>query len=77
MNYDRYAEDPLNSPLLNGNASSIGGNGVSDPTYKGVPQQGRKPNIIATGGRWRRLRDVRSLLRVRQLPCIPSDIQVR
>ncbi|OIW28322.1 Di-copper centre-containing protein [Coniochaeta ligniaria NRRL 30616] len=50
MNYDRYAEDPINSPLLNGNASSLGGNGEKDATYKGVPQQGRKPNIIATGG---------------------------
>jgi len=50
MNYDRYAEDPLTSPLLNGNASSLGGNGEKDATYKGVPQQGRKPNIIATGG---------------------------
>ncbi|KAI1339207.1 hypothetical protein F5Y15DRAFT_407274 [Xylariaceae sp. FL0016] len=50
MNYDRYAEDPGNSPLLNGNASSMGGNGEPDPTYKGVPQYGRTPNIIATGG---------------------------
>ncbi|OAA60507.1 putative domain, di-copper centre [Niveomyces insectorum RCEF 264] len=50
MNYDRYAEDPINSPLLNGNASSMGGNGKPDPSYKGVPQPGRKPNIIKTGG---------------------------
>ncbi|KAI1813017.1 hypothetical protein GGS20DRAFT_586881 [Poronia punctata] len=50
MNYDRYAEDPLNSPLLNGNASSLGGNGEPDPDYKGVPQYGRTPNIIASGG---------------------------
>ncbi|KAI1126875.1 hypothetical protein F5Y10DRAFT_293325 [Nemania abortiva] len=50
MNYDRYKEDPWNSPLLNGNASSIGGNGDPDPAYKGVPQPGRTPNIIASGG---------------------------
>ncbi|KAI1764646.1 Di-copper centre-containing protein [Hypoxylon sp. FL1150] len=50
MNYDRYSNDPLNSPLLNGNASSLGGNGLPEPSYKGVPQYGRTPNIIATGG---------------------------
>ncbi|KAK7754593.1 hypothetical protein SLS62_003376 [Diatrype stigma] len=50
MNYDRYAEDPIHSPLLNGNASSLGGNGEYEPTYKGVPQPGRTPNIIASGG---------------------------
>ncbi|KAI1652510.1 Di-copper centre-containing protein [Daldinia decipiens] len=50
MNYDRYSEDPLNSPLLNGNASSLGGNGVLEPTYKGISQPGRTPNIIKSGG---------------------------
>lgn len=50
MNYDRYSNDPINSPLLNGNASSLGGNGVLEPSYKGVPQYGRTPNIIASGG---------------------------
>ncbi|KAI0878767.1 hypothetical protein GGS24DRAFT_516569 [Hypoxylon argillaceum] len=50
MNYDRYSEDPWNSPLLNGNASSLGGNGKLDPAYKGVAQPGRTPNIIASGG---------------------------
>lgn len=50
MNYDRYKEDPWNSPLLNGNASSLGGNGQPDPAYKGVSQPGRTPNIIASGG---------------------------
>ncbi|KAI0911015.1 hypothetical protein F4823DRAFT_561369 [Ustulina deusta] len=50
MNYDRYAQDPFNSPLLNGNASSLGGNGELDPAYKGVAQPGRTPNIIASGG---------------------------
>ena len=50
MNYDRYAQDPIHSPLLNGNASSMGGNGAPDPSYKGVPQAGRSPNIIKSGG---------------------------
>ncbi|KAJ8122309.1 hypothetical protein ONZ43_g1464 [Nemania bipapillata] len=50
MNYDRYSKDPWNSPLLNGNASSLGGNGKLDPAYKGVNQPGRTPNIIASGG---------------------------
>lgn len=50
MNYDRYKEDPWNSPLLNGNASSLGGNGQPEPDYKGVAQPGRTPNIIASGG---------------------------
>ncbi|KAI0541728.1 Di-copper centre-containing protein [Xylaria digitata] len=50
MNYDRYSKDPFNSPLLNGNASSLGGNGKPDPAYKGVSQPGRTPNIIASGG---------------------------
>ncbi|KAJ9150246.1 Di-copper centre-containing protein [Pleurostoma richardsiae] len=50
MNYDRYAQDPVNSPLFSGNASSMGANGASDPTYKGVPQPGRTPNIIKSGG---------------------------
>ncbi|KAL7627948.1 hypothetical protein AAE478_002144 [Parahypoxylon ruwenzoriense] len=50
MNYDRYAEDPINSPLLNGNSSSLGGNGELEPTYKGVRQPGRTPNIIKSGG---------------------------
>lgn len=50
MNYDRYAKDPFNSPLLNGNASSLGSTGVLEPTYKGIPQPGRTPNIIKSGG---------------------------
>ncbi|KAH8765458.1 hypothetical protein F5883DRAFT_630101 [Diaporthe sp. PMI_573] len=50
MNYDRYSDDPIHSPLLNGNASSMGGNGKLDPRYKGVPQPGRTPNIIKSGG---------------------------
>ncbi|KXX80403.1 Tyrosinase [Madurella mycetomatis] len=50
MNYDRYARDPINSPLFNGNASSMGGNGEPDPDYKGIPQPGRTPNILASAG---------------------------
>ncbi|KAK3349056.1 hypothetical protein B0T25DRAFT_233859 [Lasiosphaeria hispida] len=50
MNYDRYARDPINSPMFNGNSSSMGGNGEPDPNYKGVSQAGRTPNIIASGG---------------------------
>ena len=50
MNYDRYTKDPKNSPLLNGNSSSMGGNGEPDPNYKGVEQKGRTPNLIASGG---------------------------
>ncbi|KAI0147375.1 Di-copper centre-containing protein [Xylariaceae sp. FL1272] len=50
MNYDRYSKDPLNSPLFNGNASSMGGQGALEPTYKGVAQPGRTPNIIQSGG---------------------------
>ncbi|KAK4186702.1 hypothetical protein QBC35DRAFT_553521 [Podospora australis] len=50
MNYDRYAEDPIHSPMFNGNSSSMGGNGEFDPQYTGVPQAGRNPNIIESGG---------------------------
>ena len=50
MNYDRYTKDPKNSPLFNGNSSSMGGNGEPDPNYKGVEQKGRTPNLIASGG---------------------------
>ncbi|AEO67326.1 040e235b-4539-4777-bd7f-6c0c9d2a8b8c [Thermothielavioides terrestris] len=49
-NYDRYARDPIHSPLFNGNASSMGGNGAPDPQYTGLPQPGRTPNIIKSGG---------------------------
>ncbi|KAK8076190.1 Di-copper centre-containing protein [Apiospora phragmitis] len=31
MNYDRYAQDPVNSPMFNGNASSMGGQGLPKP----------------------------------------------
>ncbi|KAH9885553.1 Di-copper centre-containing protein [Xylariomycetidae sp. FL2044] len=50
MNYDRYSVDPKNSPLFNGNSSSMGGQGELDPDYAGVPQPGRTPNIIESGG---------------------------
>lgn len=42
MNYDRYAADPIHSPMFNGNASSMGGNGAF-VNYTGVPQPFRKP----------------------------------
>lgn len=50
INYDRYAEDPIHSPMFNGNSSSMGGNGEPDPAYTGIPQAGRTPNIIKSGG---------------------------
>ncbi|KAH8901803.1 Di-copper centre-containing protein [Coniochaeta sp. PMI_546] len=51
MNYDRYAADPINSPMFNGNASSMGGNGAPT-TYPGVPQPFRRPydKIPSAGG---------------------------
>lgn len=50
MNYDRYAADPVNSPLFNGNASSMGGNGEPSE-YRGVPQPFRPPyNLIPSAG---------------------------
>jgi len=36
MNYDRYTKDPKNSALFNGNATSMGGNGLPDPKYTGL-----------------------------------------
>jgi len=35
-NWARTAEDPINSPLFNGNASSMGGNGLPS-VYPGIP----------------------------------------
>jgi len=50
MNYDRYAQDPVNSPMFNGNASSMGGQGEYD-NYGGVFQPFRAPyNKIPQGG---------------------------
>ncbi|KAK3339748.1 hypothetical protein B0T25DRAFT_618289 [Lasiosphaeria hispida] len=51
MNYDRYAADPIHSAMFNGNASSMGGNGL--PTnYGGIPQPFPKPydKIPQAGG---------------------------
>ncbi|KAK6851968.1 hypothetical protein PG995_012093 [Apiospora arundinis] len=50
MNYDRYAQDPVNSPMFNGNASSMGGQGLPSK-YPGVAQPYRKPyDWIRPGG---------------------------
>ncbi|KAK0704445.1 hypothetical protein B0H67DRAFT_557251 [Lasiosphaeris hirsuta] len=51
MSYDRYAADPIPSAMFNGNASSMGGNGL--PTdYGGIPQPFPKPHdkIPQAGG---------------------------
>jgi hypothetical protein len=40
-NWARYAEDPINSPLFNGNDSSMGGNGLPS-IYPGIPSMGFK-----------------------------------
>ncbi len=50
MNYDRYAQDPIHSPMFNGNASSMGGNGGFTANYSGVPQPGKTPNLIKSAG---------------------------
>jgi len=50
MNYDRYAQDPVHSPIFNGNASSMGGQGLHS-NYTGVFQPFPKPyNKIPPGG---------------------------
>ncbi|KAK3690371.1 hypothetical protein B0T22DRAFT_380032 [Podospora appendiculata] len=52
-NWDRYAKDPVNSPLFNGNESSMGGNGLK-VAHSGIPIPGapRPYNLIpaADGG---------------------------
>ncbi|KAK3319670.1 hypothetical protein B0T19DRAFT_404239 [Cercophora scortea] len=52
-NWDRYAKDPVNSPLFNGNESSMGGNGLK-VAHSGIPIPGapRPYNMIpaADGG---------------------------
>jgi len=48
MNYDRYTKDLEKSALLNGNATSVGGNGVPDARYKCVGQP-RGKTIKANG----------------------------
>ncbi len=49
MNYNRYTKEPEKSALFNGNSSSMGSNGVPDPTYLGHSQIGRQV-MIPTGG---------------------------
>lgn len=50
MNYDRYADDPVNSPMFDGSETSMGGNGAPSE-YAGVPQGFPKPyNMIPAGG---------------------------
>ncbi|KAK0610588.1 hypothetical protein B0T17DRAFT_500427 [Bombardia bombarda] len=49
-NWDRYAKDPINSPLFNGNESSMGGNGAKF-SYQGIqiPGAPRPYNLIPAG----------------------------
>ncbi|KLU86054.1 hypothetical protein MAPG_05073 [Magnaporthiopsis poae ATCC 64411] len=50
MNYERYALDPVNSPMFNGNSSSMGGQGEYN-NYRGVMMGFRAPyNLIKPGG---------------------------
>ncbi|KAH6612253.1 hypothetical protein B0J18DRAFT_414358 [Chaetomium sp. MPI-SDFR-AT-0129] len=50
MNYDRYADDPVNSPMFDGSETSMGGNGAPSE-YAGVPQGFPKPyNMIPSAG---------------------------
>jgi tyrosinase len=51
INYDRYVEDPINSALFNGNASSMSGNGAKTD-YPGIPQSFPRPYDMmpAAGG---------------------------
>jgi len=50
-NWGRTASDPANSPLFNGNMSSMGGQGLPS-NYSGVPAMGfAKPyDMIPPGG---------------------------
>lgn len=49
MNYERYADDPLNSPLFNGNSSSMSGDGEPHE-YPGIPTGFPPPhNLIPPG----------------------------
>ena len=50
MNYDRYANDPINSPMFDGSDSSMGGNGAKS-TYSGIPQPFPRPyDMIPSAG---------------------------
>jgi tyrosinase len=44
-NWDRYAKDPANSPLFNGNASSLSGNSVSGGCVSTGPFKDLKVNL--------------------------------
>ncbi|EPE32098.1 Di-copper centre-containing [Glarea lozoyensis ATCC 20868] len=50
-NWARYAADPINSPLFNGNDSSMGGNGLPSE-YPGIPSMSFKPpyDMIPSAG---------------------------
>lgn len=50
MNYDRYVDDPINSPMFDGSDTSMGGNGAPS-TYEGVAQPFPRPyNMIPSAG---------------------------
>jgi tyrosinase len=42
MNYDRYVDDPINSPMFDGSDTSMGGNGAPS-TYPGIAQPFPRP----------------------------------
>ncbi|TPX18286.1 uncharacterized protein E0L32_002795 [Thyridium curvatum] len=44
-NWDRYAKDPANSPLFNGNASSLGGNSVNGGCVQSGPFKDMSVNL--------------------------------
>jgi tyrosinase len=51
MNYDRYADDPIHSPMFDGSDTSMGGNG-GPSNYPGIQQQFPPPYHMmpAAGG---------------------------
>lgn len=50
MNYDRYADDPINSPMFDGSETSMGGNGAPHD-YPGVAQPFPRPyNMMPAAG---------------------------
>ena len=50
MNYDRYVDDPINSPMFDGSDTSMGGNGAPS-TYPGIAQPFPKPyNLMPSAG---------------------------
>lgn len=42
-NWDRYAHDPVNSPLFDGSEGSMGGNGEKVEGLPGIPIPGAPP----------------------------------